>query len=382
MKILFISMPSVHVIRWIENLKDTSFELFWFDVMGRGKIETIDSVHQFLNWQKRKIPYVKGEYWLSKNIPSFYDKVQPLLEVTANEALVKIIEEIKPDIIHSFEMQSCSYPILKIMNKCPHIKWIYSCWGSDLFYYQQIKRHQNKIKKVLKRVNYIHTDCERDAILAKEMGFKGKHLCVIPGGAGYKLEVFEKFKLPLKERKIILVKGYEHKFGKAINVIKALAEIKNELKDFEIVVFGAHQSVIEYVAKNQLLYKCFNRNELSHTQLMVLMGKSLIYIGNSISDGMPNTLLEAIIMGAFPIQSNPGNVTAEIIIHNENGYLIENPNDIKSISNLIVSVLHQPVLLKKAFKINQQIAKDRLAYGVNQQKIIDLYQQIENEPCA
>ncbi|PKP14664.1 MAG: glycosyl transferase family 1, partial [Bacteroidetes bacterium HGW-Bacteroidetes-23] len=300
---------------------------------------------------------------------------------TANEALAQIIEEISPDIIHSFEMQSCSYPILKTMNKYPNIKWIYSCWGSDLFYYQQIQRHQKIIKNVLERVNYIHTDCERDAILAKEMGFKGKHLGVIPGGSGYKLEAFEIFKLPLNERKIILVKGYEHKFGKAINVIKALAEIKNEIKDFEIVVFGAHQSVSEYVAKNQLPYKCFNRNELSHTQLMVLMGKSLIYIGNSISDGMPNTLLEAIIMGAFPIQSNPGYVTAEIITHNENGYLIENPNDIKSISNLIVSVLQQPVLLKKAFKINQQIAKDRLAYGVNQQKIIDLYQQIENEAC-
>jgi len=233
----------------------------------------------------------------------------------------------------------------------------------------------------LERVDYIHTDCERDAILAKEMGFKGKHLGVIPGGAGYKLEAFEIFKLPLKERKIILVKGYEHKFGKAINVIKALAEIKNEIKDFEVVVFGSHQIVREYIIENQLPYTCYNRHELSHAQLMVLMGKSLIYVGNSISDGMPNTLLEAIIMGAFSIQSNPGNVTSEIIIHNENGYLIENPNDINSISNLIVSVLHQPVLLEKAFKINQQIAKARLAYGVNQQKIIDLYQQIENKSC-
>ncbi|MDZ4148149.1 MAG: glycosyltransferase [Flavobacteriaceae bacterium] len=381
MKILFISMPSIHVIRWIENLKDTSFELYWFDVIGRGKLDTIDEVYQFLDLKKRKIPYIKGEYWLSKKLPTLYDKLQPFLEVTANEALAKIIEEIQPHIVHSFEMQGCSYPILKTMNKYPHIKWIYSCWGSDLFYYQQIQRHQNKIKNVLERVDYIHTDCERDAILAKEMGFKGKHLGVIPGGAGYKLEAFEIFKLPLKERKIILVKGYEHKFGKAINVIKALAEIKNEIKDFEVVVFGSHQIVREYIIENQLPYKCYNRHELSHAQLMVLMGKSLIYVGNSISDGMPNTLLEAIIMGAFTIQSNPGNVTSEIIIHNENGYLIENPNDINSISNLIVSVLHQPVLLKKAFKINQQIAKDRLAYGVNQQKIIDLYQQIENEAC-
>ena len=55
--------------------------------------------------------------------------------------LEKIIREIQPDIIHSFEMQSCSYPILKTMNKFPNNKWLYSCWGSDLFYYQKNKGH-------------------------------------------------------------------------------------------------------------------------------------------------------------------------------------------------------------------------------------------------
>ena len=44
---------------------------------------------------------------------------------------------------------------------------------------------------------------------------------------------------------------------------------------------------------------------LPQDELMKLIGKSLIYIGNSISDGMPNTLLEAIVMGVFRIQSNP-----------------------------------------------------------------------------
>ena len=60
MKILFISMPSIHVIRWIENLKDSSYELYWFDVLGRGRLETLDSVCQFTDWQKRKIATVKG----------------------------------------------------------------------------------------------------------------------------------------------------------------------------------------------------------------------------------------------------------------------------------------------------------------------------------
>ena len=133
MKILFVSMPSVHVIRWIENLKETNHELYWFDVLGRGKLDTIDSVIQFTNWKKRKIGSIKGEYFLSKKIPFLYEKIVPFLELTTNEVLEKVITEIQPDVIHSFEMQSCSYSIFKTMEKHPKIKWLYSCWGNDLF---------------------------------------------------------------------------------------------------------------------------------------------------------------------------------------------------------------------------------------------------------
>jgi glycosyltransferase involved in cell wall biosynthesis len=112
------------------------------------------------------------------------------------------------------------------------------------------------------------------------------------------------------------------------------------------------------------------------------MGKSAVYLGNSLSDGMPNTLLEAIIMGAFPIQSNPGKVTAEIITHEVNGLLIENPNDENAISKQILKVIEHPKLVQKAFKVNQKIAKEQLDYKVNQQKILALYHQIENDICA
>ena len=134
MKILFVSMPSVHVIRWIENLKDTNHELYWFDILNRGKLETLDSVRQFTDWKKRKLPYIKGEHFLRKNIPFLYQKIIPYLEITVNEALENIILEIQPDVIHSFEMQSCSYPILATMKSQPNITWLYSCWGNDLYY--------------------------------------------------------------------------------------------------------------------------------------------------------------------------------------------------------------------------------------------------------
>lgn len=373
MKILFVSMPSIHTIRWIDNLIDSDHELFWFDVIHKGKLDTNVKVHQFTDWKKRKIKPIKGEYFLSKKAPYWYKKIQHVFETTANEALEKIIQEIKPDIVHSFEMQNCSYPIRTTMEKYPNIKWIYSCWGSDLFYFRDLAHHRNLIIKVLKRVNFIHTDCQRDIEIAKSLGFKGKHLGVIPGGTGYKLDQLQKFNIPVGQRKIILVKGYEHSFGRGLNIVKALEEITEEIKEYEVVVFAAHPIVIEYVKQKKLPFNTLDRHALKHDEVLELMGKALVYIGNSISDGMSNTLLEAIVMGAFPIQSNPGNVSEEIINNKINGLIINNPESTLEIKNLILDALKDRHRLTKASEINSEIAKTRLDFETNRNKVLAIY---------
>ena len=376
MKILFISMPSIHVIRWVDNLKDSGYELYWFDVTDKGKLDATNKIHQFTNWKERKIPPIKGEYFLSKRAPFLYEKVKPFLEITENEFLEKIVNEIKPDVVHSFEMQNCSYQIRKTMDKHPDLIWIYSCWGNDLYYYKNFKEHKSQIIKVLHRVNFIHTDCKRDLDIAKSLGFRGKYLGVIPGGTGYKLDELQKFKIPVEQRKIILVKGYEHIFGRGLNIIKALEEITEEIKDYEVVVFAAHSIVIEYIKQKKLPFNTLDRHGLKHYEVLELMGKALVYIGNSISDGMSNTLLEAIVMGAFPIQSNPGNVSEEIINNNINGLIINNPESTLEIKNLISDALKDKKRLIEAEKINSDIAISRLDFKKNRHKVIAIYNSI------
>ena len=380
MKILFISIPSIHAIRWIENLKGSGHDLYWFDVLDQGAFKAPPFVTQFTSWKNRKRPYIKGEYFLRKKLPSIYFKIQTYLETTVDEQLEKIINEIKPDVIHSFEMQSGSYPLLKTMLKYPNLNWVYSCWGNDLFYYQKINKHRKKIEKVLERINFLHTDCLRDYEIAKKLNFKGEYLGVIPGGGGFKLAEFEKLKSPLEHRNIILVKGYEHKFGRALNVLKALELVLDQLSQYKIIVFGAHKKVINYVNENKLPFKVYDRDELSHAKMISLMGESKIYIGNSISDGMPNTLLEAIVMDVFPIQSNPGGVSAEIIDNEQNGLLIDNPSDIDEIKTQVLKAIEFDKEGKfiESIEINKRIVNQRLDYITNQQKIVALYQKIEN----
>ena len=376
MKILFVSMPSLHAIRWMENLKDSPHELYWFDVLDRGAIQTNLPITQFTGWKKRKRAPIKGEYFLSKNFPKFYNRIQNKLEVTAAAYFEELLNSTQPDVVHSFEMQHGTYPITEVMAKFPHIPWLYSCWGSDLYYFQNFKQHKIKIQRALQRINFLHTDCNRDWLLATELGFQGKHTGVIPGGGGYDLEKLMANALPFDQRDVILIKGYQHDFGRALPVVKAISGLEAVCQQYKVVVFGAHQSVIEYVKQSELPITVYDRGGLSHSEVLALMGKSILYIGNSISDGIPNTLLEALIMQVFPIQSNPGNVTTEYIEAGINGQLIQNPEDVNEIREIIRSTLQNQTQLQKAMEINKAIAQEKLNFGDIKSKINAVYDTI------
>lgn len=373
MKLLLVAMPSIHFFRWVNNIPTHIFDLYWFNIKG-GKVSSPDKfLKTFVYNKRRKLGHIKGEYTLSKHLPGAYEKVRPFLEVTEDEVLQDIITELEPNLVHSFEMQSCSYSILKTMCRNEHIKWIYSCWGSDLYFYKQFAYHQKMITKALRRIDYMFTDSQRDYHLAKALNFTGAHLGVFPGGGGYNLDKLHQYILPVEKRNVILVKGYQHNFGRALNVIKALEQITDQLKPYQIVVFGSHIQVVNYIEEKKLGFKTYHRHQLQHEDVIKLMGRSLIYIGNSISDGIPNTLLEAVCMGAFPIQSNPGNVSEEVIESHKNGLLINNPEDVTQIKNTILAAINSKERLKRAFNSNLQWAKYKLDNKVVRQKTHEAY---------
>ena len=377
MKILFVSMPSIHVIRWIENLKEKGHELYWFDVLDRGPLENLDYVHQFVNWKKRKYRYIKGEYFLRKKMTLVYDKIIPYLEVSANEGLEKIIQEIKPDVVHSFELHYCSYPILKTMNKNPDIKWIYSCWGSDIFRHQVFENDIQKIKSVLARVNFLITDCERDHHLAKKYNFNGIFLGVVPGGGGYNIKDIETSFQDIETRKLILIKGNHNETGRALYTLKAIERIIDQLDNFHIYVFSAGEKVKEFIKSDlKLKEKIKIVEKINQSELHNYFGKAFLYVGNNFSDGMPNSLLESLLLGAIPLQSNPGNATKELIGEKYFGEIINDPENSDEIAEKILNLIHNKDNNVQFAKINHLKAIEDYNYEKIRDSIYNLYSTV------
>lgn len=382
MKILFVCQQYIHSARWIHQLKDTEHQIYVFDCLDNPIHKDLLWTNYTTDWQKRKIPYIKGEHFIAKKLPRIYDFISQFLKVTASERLEKLIKEIKPDLVHSLEMLTQSYPLLKVHAKLNFL-WAYSSWGSDMFLYHHNKNHQLKIKRVLSRVSFFFSDNSRDYSLAKQLGYKNECFEVLPGGGGYHLDTYQSYKKPQLSRNLILIKGYQHWVGRALKVLEALALINSELQNYPIYVYSAHEVVVDKIQELKQKYQLniqysTRQNELSHEEILKKFGAAKLAVGNSISDGVPNTLLEAIILGAFPIQSNPGGASEDYIENGKNGILIENSEDENEIANHIKLALNSPELLINAYAINSKKAK-KLAYEKVQRKVLDIYKKIADE---
>jgi glycosyltransferase involved in cell wall biosynthesis len=97
-------------------------------------------------------------------------------------------------------------------------------------------------------------------------------------------------------------------------------------------------------------------------------------VSPSTHDGTPNSLLEAMACGVFPICGDLESIR-EWIDHEENGLLID-PNDPKSLADAIVRALKDSALRNRAAKLNAQIIADRADYGKNMEKAEEFYKTV------
>ncbi len=372
MKILMVSMNSIHFRRWVTQLEDSGHEVYWFDIKDQGYIPSLSWIQQITDWKKGFLKK-KGRYFLKRKFPKLYQRLSEKFDVKISIGFAKAVEEIQPDIIHSFALYTTCVPMYEVM-KTNTIPWVYSSWGSDLFNKSNKPDYDITVPKILKRVDYLFADCHRDFKIASANGFKGQFLGVFPGGGGYHLEALKKYIQPVEKRNIILVKGYENELGKASVVLNAV-RILDLPEKMKVVVYGSTPALQQAFQEEETGFQFLSA--IPHKALFELMGASLISIGNSISDGMPNTLLEAICLGAFPIQSNPGGASEDVISSSENGLLIEEPLQEKHIASLIKTALENKEMIHNAFTLNSVKAAKELEYMKIKKRVVKAYNSIQ-----
>ena len=396
MRILFVAMAeSVHTARWLRQISGEAWDLHLFDLIEGSVSAEIPSVHTYtvhpppkglagrLNWRS-DYPFRRGAGLIKTYSPP---PLRKWMFPSRVETLANLIRELKPDIIHSLEMQNESYPLLEVKRSLGGYlgaPWIYSSWGSDIYYFRNFAEHREKIRAVLRSCDFHIADSARDVALAVENGFGGESLGVFPVTGSYDVEDMREFMAPgpVSTRRSIAVKGYEHWAGRALTALRALELCASHLRGYVIEIYLSDERVrsasLELSTRSGLDVRIIDKAE--NAEILKLFGRARIGIALSITDGTPSTMLESMIMGAFPIQSDTIS-TAEWIMHGENGFLVA-PEDPEQIATAIRMALEDDDLVDTAAEINHLAMLRRIDRSILQPQITELYKKVYGSRTA
>jgi glycosyltransferase involved in cell wall biosynthesis len=410
MKVLFVAMAaSIHAARWISQLGDLGWELHLFpsdyqsphpilknitlhDVMyhsGKLRVDTQQIDHSIqlegVYWAQLqklwRVPFVGRRIStrvINRFAPQWNDRAWRLAET---------IHRIKPDLIHSLEIQHAGYLVLQaeeIYRKQygePFPAWALSNWGSDIYLYRHLDDHADKLRRILSEIDYYFCECERDVHIARELGLRGKEMPTTPVSGALDVAWMRQFRQPGKtsERRIIHVKGYQHWAGRALTSIRALELCADVLGEYRIVItytFPEVRMAAELMAARTGL-TVTALPLLQHEDLLRIKGKARITIGLSISDGISISFLEAMILGAFPIQSSTACVD-EWAEHGKSALFVP-PEDPYTIAEAIRRAVTDDALVDEGVAINDITAESRLDIPVIKPKVVEMYRNIERE---
>ena len=391
MKVLVIAFAdNIHTARWMNQICNQDHEIYLFPNHNHQKISS--TLRTNIKIVKANI-FKYLQYYLLKIINQIvYRKKhkevnEHLYDGFRAKQIHQFIQQKKPDIIHSLEFQNSCYLTLftkqKYYQNKPFPKWIVTNWGSDIYLFGRIKKHQDTIRQVLAECDYYSCECHRDIKLAQDFGFQGRFLPVFPNTGGFDLELISKLRQRglTSQRKIIMLKGYQTLAGRALFGLRALERCADILQGYHIYVYSARTEDI------QIAVELFEHSTgiditavplgLSHNTILELHGKARISIGLSISDGISTSLLEAIVMGAFPIQSWTA-CANEWLVDGETGLLVP-PEDVEVIESAIRKALTDDQLVDTAAKKNYDLAKLKLDSKDLQRKAAQFYQTVLEE---
>jgi hypothetical protein len=282
-------------------------------------------------------------------------------------------------------MQKGSY-IYNYIFDFPKIKGmtinIISTWGSDLEMYSRLTdpmyrnslstNHTMQSKLCLSWANILTAERSSEIVRAHELGFTGEFISPVYITVGMKESDIWQNPSKCSVRKQLIIKGYQHDAGRALNALAAVRNLGQEAKNIPVRVFSASESVrIEIQLMRNLGFDIEELKSMSHHEMLQEFARSRVYLGLSTSDGLSTSMVEAMSQGCFPVQSE--NSAAPIFLQNFKSGIVVDPWDIPRIEEAIMVAMKNDSLVDKAQEINRVKILSEYNYLAGTVKMQELY---------
>jgi len=320
-------------------------------VKGMGIRHTNGFVGRFRNLL-RPLRYVLGPL----NLPSHQTR------------FCTFVEEIRPDIVHALRIP---FEGMLASATPPGIPLVVSIWGNDLTLHAHGSILMARLtRRTLLRADGLIADAARDIRLGHEYGFKtDKPTLVVPGAGGIRLDEIETDSrsgtLPEELPDVPIVVNPRGKRPGSLRQDIFFQSVPLVLEKIPQTLFicpplsgdleSEHWVDVLGIRSNLKLWPRLNRE-----QMWDLFKKAQVFVSPSIHDGTPNSLLEAMACGCFPVVGNIESLR-EWVMPGVNGLLVDATSP-RALADGIISALENPALRLSAKNENALIIAKRATY--------------------
>mgnify|MGYP000958648606 CR=1 FL=1 len=324
--------------------------------------------------RKARKPLMVVRYWLG-----------PLTLPKAGRKLQETIEAWQPDLVHAlripFEGMLASYTP-------SHIPVVISIWGNDFTLHTRGSVSMRQwTRKALQRAEGLLADANRDLRLGVQWGFdQQKPALVVPGSGGIDLA-----EILLSEDKpdisrwvssqgqfVINPRGLRPGYINTREFFQAARLVLHQNPDviFLCPAMEGQEEALQYARLYQVEKNVHLLPYLTQSELWQLFRVCQVSVSISTHDGTPNTLLEAMSCGCFPIAGDLESLR-DWITPGVNGFLVDayKPDEI---ANAILMALEARDLRENAKAINLQKISQNASRVATQEKLKAFFEQVIN----
>jgi hypothetical protein len=298
---------------------------------------------------------------------------------------LSLLAEIQPDLVHALRI-----PFEGMLAAATQatIPLIISTWGNDLTLHALGSFTMSRLTRVvLQRANGLISDTQRDIRLGHEWGLPdGKPTLIVPGSGGILLNEIRtgsmSEKLPEELPNVPIIVNPRGQRPGSLRQDVFFRSIPIVLEQSPQAMFICPSLKFDSESERLVDRLGIRSNtklwpRLSQAQLWTLFHKSQVYASPSIHDGTPNSLLEAMACGCFPVVGNTESLN-EWIQTEVNGLLVD-ATDAYMIANAVLQGIKQPALREKAAKINARLIAERAAYIPNMARVEGFYNIVSSK---
>jgi glycosyltransferase involved in cell wall biosynthesis len=306
----------------------------------------------------------------------------PLTFSKAAKNLADVIRQVQPDLIHAmripYEGIISALALEQVSSFQPPL--LISTWGNDFTLHAAANPWMAAYtRRTLKAAAGLHTDCQRDQRLAYQWGFQvGKPAVVLPGNGGIQLDLFcPPVDEALRKQAVINPRGVRA-YVRNDTFFKSIPKVLERFPQARFICtsMAGDPLALRWLSDLGIERAVDLLPQQPREEMASLFQSAQVVVSPSTHDGTPNTLLEAMACGCYPVVGDIESLR-EWITPGVNGALID-PGDPHALADAVCAGLADAALRRRAAAQNQVLVSERAEYGKVMREAEQFYNQIVN----